>query len=79
MAIGGAGDDHGSAGTGVAGDGDRAVVGCECELGLHHSRQHHRTQQAELNQVLFDFHEISFWLFDETEGIPFEHSAVRLR
>ena len=35
QAIERAGDGHSTAETGVLGDGDRAVVGRECELGLH--------------------------------------------
>ena len=50
-------DVHGPAGAGVTGDSNRAVIGNEIELRFNRSRQNqqHRSQQAELNQVLLGF------------------------
>lgn len=46
-AIGYAGDDYCAARTGVFGDSDRAIIGHESELGLHHSGQRQEQQEQQ--------------------------------
>ena len=61
QAVGGAGDDHRAAGTGVLVDVKRTVViGRENKLSLHHGGQHRRTHQPDLNQVLFGLRDFRF-------------------
>src|ERR1039458_10186951 len=56
IAVGRIGNNNRAAGTAVARDGDRAIVGRERELRLRHGGQQHRSQQAELKQVSFGCH-----------------------
>jgi hypothetical protein len=57
MAIGQTGDDHRSR-TGVAHNGDIAVVGRDGKLRMHHrrQRQHHRAEQPDFKMFSFGSH-----------------------
>jgi hypothetical protein len=61
MAIGCAGNDNRAVRSGVAGDGDHAVVGRKSELRSRNGGQQHRNLQADVNQVLSVVHFLIFF------------------